>query len=127
MEKIGMGFIDSAFKSFLRDLIRCCDDDFLQLVIVSGGHVRESRTKSIVVTTAERILTHAVQMIADQHQPCGQHIGAKASCGIRENDILDPHPPKGAHRERNLIHVVAFVEMEPALLNCDWNAAAPTE
>src|ERR1035437_557599 len=80
--------IAARFESFTRDRTRLFHHDLVKLTIVHFAHIRESRSKSVVVTAAKRVDADAIDMVSDDHQTAGHHVDVKASAGIGQYEVL---------------------------------------
>ena len=74
VQKIVEFVVASAFKSLVGDRCRLFVRDLLKFAVVNLGHVRKTRSEPLVIRSAQRINSHAIQMVRDQHQTAGRHI-----------------------------------------------------
>ena len=79
--------------------------------------------KRTIVWSPERVDAHAVQVVGDDHQAARLHVGVQASGGVCQDQILDAEQAEGSDRQHHLFHIVAFVIVEPSLLDRHRNAA----
>ena len=85
-----------------------------QLLVVAVVHIRKAGTEFGDVGADQRI-GHQVDMVGDDHQVADAERGVDAARSVRYKEVFDAELPHDAHRERHLLHAVAFVIVETAL------------
>ena len=89
--------------------------------IIGLMHIREAWTCGEVLST-KRMLREEIDMISDDHQVADIELGVHTSSGIRHEEGLDAQFVHHAYREGDLLHRVAFVEVEAPLHGQNINA-----
>lgn len=79
------------------------------------GHIREPRTKSVIVLALERVLPKQVEVIAHEHQIAGLVGRVDAARGVGEDDRATAKTDQGAHRMHEVRHGVTLVRVAAAL------------
>src|SRR4030095_6068177 len=117
MEEIGQFGVNPQFEPVGSNFGSCLICQFLQVTCVDFGEVGKSWTETNIVSSTERVDSHHIQMIGDQHQAAGSHFSIEAARSVRQDHVLHAHSPKHTDREHYLIHRIAFVVMKASLLN----------
>src|SRR6476646_11105827 len=122
MEKDRSTLVNSLFESLMRDRRRFFARDALKFSVVRFRHVGESRSEPLIVFAEEWVCAHQIKMVCDEHQTSLRHVGVQAARRVCEDQILNAKQTKCANRKSHLLHVVAFVIVKTAGLNCQMNA-----
>src|SRR5438093_285228 len=112
-----------ALAQILVDLMR----EPAELLGVGADHIRETRTERVVVRAAEWVAGHEVDVVADDHEVAGFVRRIQSPARVRKDDRLDPPRLEDAHRERDLLHVVALVVVQASLHDRDGLALEPAD
>ena len=113
--------IDAVFYTYLllTGNLRGKLDQFLVVCLV---HIGEARTCGEVLA-AQRVLGEEVDVVGDDHQVAHMESLVHAACGVADKEGLDAQFVHHAYGEGDILHRVAFVEVEPALHGEDVHPA----
>ena len=107
----------SVVNAFLKVDSYSCGDflgQFSQLWVIRSGHIRESRAKLFHILTYQRVRKH-IDMVLNHHQVAHLVARVQSSCCVRHEQGLYPQHFHNPHRESDLLHSIAFVEVEASL------------
>ena len=94
--------------------------------IVGLVHVGKTRTGGEVLS-AQRMLGEEVDMVGDDHQVADLELRVHAAGSIGDEERLDAQLVHDTHREGDLLHRVALIEVEAALHGHDVHPAELSE
>src|SRR5258705_4820944 len=77
---------------------RFFDNNLLERRRIHGRHIRKARPKTFVVSAAQWIHSHEIQMIADYHQRTLAQLNINPACGVGQKERLDTEQIKCADR-----------------------------
>ncbi len=97
-----------------------------EVVVIGLVHIREARTRGEVLT-AQRVLREEVDMVGDDHQVADLELRVHAACRIRYIECRNAQLVHHAHREGDLLHGVALIEVEASLHGENLHAAQLAE
>ena len=86
-----------------------------KFLVVGLAHIRETDAKFLVIFTMKRMFRKNINMIGNNHQITNFEIGIHTTRSIRNHQIFDSQCFHYAHRKRNLLHVISFIEVKSSL------------
>ncbi len=86
-----------------------------QFDAVNLAHIRKPRSQFIQVLPTQRVLGKKVDMVCDHHQIADTIIGVQSPRRVRHEQVIHPKLLHHPHRERDLLHRVAFIIMKTPL------------
>src|SRR5207245_1023065 len=89
--------------------------EFAERTIVGARHVRETRAEALIVRPGERVYALEIDMVAHDDEAALRVFAIDSARRIREDHGFDAHAGKDANRKRDILHGIAFVEMNTAL------------
>lgn len=99
----------------------------MNFFVVCLRHIREADAPLVVVDAGERVDAHEVYVVRYRGYRAGTEVGVDAARGVRRDERPDAEAGEDAHREGNLLHVVALVVMHAPLHRGDRLAAEAAE
>ncbi len=96
-----------------------------QLGIISLGHIGEARAQSRIVGAVQGIVTgHTWQaeVISDEHEITRLEAGVEAAGCVCDDEDSGAQGTQDPHRERDLLHRVALVEMDSPVHHSDGSS-----
>ena len=109
----------SGDSQFERGLQRDCTE----FAGVRLAHVRKSRAERVVVDASQRIVTHEIDVVVDNDDVGQTEVRIHSASRVGHDERVGSEGLYHAHRKRDLLHRVAFIEMEAAFHRDDGHAA----
>jgi len=94
--------------------------EIAELAVVRPAHIRETRPERRIVGSAQRRKAghaHEVDMVGDQHDVTRHVLRMDRAGGVGQDHGLHAQQLHDADRQRDVLQVVAFIEMGPPLLH----------
>ena len=90
-----------------------------QFQTVRLGHVRETRAEALVVGADERVRTHHVDEVGEEHQGARLKLPVDAAAGIGQHHLFHSQQFQDIERVADFLHRVAFIKVEPSFQRID--------
>ena len=90
-----------------------------QFQTVRLGHVRETRAEALVVGADERVRTHHVDEVGEEHQGARRKLPVDAAAGVGQHHLLHAQQFQDIERVADFLHRVAFIKVEPSFQRID--------
>src|SRR5579885_3648119 len=90
---------------------------FAEAPVVRDRQVRKTRAEPVIVRTAQRIHALQIDLVLDRYEPALRELRLDAARRVRHDQRLYAHPREDAHRKRDLVDRVAFIQVY-APLHC---------
>ena len=90
-----------------------------QFQTVRLGHVRETRAEALVVGADERVRTHHVDEVGEEHQGARRKLPVDAAAGIGQHHLFHTQQFQDIERVADFLHRVAFIKVEPSFQRID--------
>ena len=93
-----------------------------QLAIVGPAHVGKSRSEPVVVDADERVVSHEIDMVVDDHHVATPVEGIHAADGAGDHEQFGPHRLEDANGEGDRLEWISLVHMEATFHGQDRQA-----